>query len=76
MGVIIPMNDESRPFKSNTARNFDTDAVKKSLEISKILFSNIKPNFVILVNKHQIFDIIASASLARFPKNATILLTD
>ncbi|MDF2880956.1 MAG: putative lipoprotein [Clostridiaceae bacterium] len=60
----------------NTTRICGTDSVNMAVEISKIGFSSMKPNAVILVNKNEIFDGIAAASLVHFPINATILFTD
>ncbi|WP_160692264.1 cell wall-binding repeat-containing protein [Clostridium sp. C2-6-12] len=67
---------ESCPFTLNTTRICGDDSIDISIEISKIGFSNMKPNTVILVNKQEIFDAIAATSLVHFPFNAPILFTD
>jgi Putative cell wall-binding domain len=67
---------ESCPFTLNTTRICGDDSVDTSVEISKIGFSNMKPNTVILVNKNEIFDAIAATSLVHFPFNAPILFID
>lgn len=64
------------PLTLNTTRICGRDAVDFSVEISKIGFSNMKPNAIILVNKTEVFDGIAAAPLVHFPINAPILLTE
>lgn len=72
----MPINMNTCPLTLNTTRICGRDAVDFSVEISKIGFSSMKPNAVILVNKNEIFDGIAAAPLVHFPINSPILLTD
>lgn len=67
---------ESCPLTLNTTRICGVDSVDIAIEASKITYSNMKPNTLILVNKNEIFDAIAAASLVHFPFNAPILFTD
>lgn len=60
----------------NTTRIYGIDPIDTSIEISKIGFSSINPNAVILINKNEIFDGIAATPLVHHPINAPILLTD
>ncbi|GAA3650342.1 cell wall-binding repeat-containing protein [Asaccharospora irregularis] len=69
------LSDESL-FTLNTTRICKKDPIDLSIEVSKMSFTHMKPNAVILVNKNNLFDGIASASLVHFPINAPILLTD
>jgi putative cell wall-binding protein len=64
------------PLTLNTTRICGRNSVDFASEISKIGFANIRPNAVILINKYEVFDGIASAPLVHFPINAPILLTD
>ncbi|MDP4145332.1 MAG: cell wall-binding repeat-containing protein [Bacillota bacterium] len=64
------------PLTLNTTRICGIDDVNFAVKISKIGFSNMKPNAVILVNKNEIFDGIAASPLVHFPINAPILFTD
>jgi hypothetical protein len=67
---------ENCPLTLNTARICANNALDTSVEVSRIGFSNMKPNAVILVNKNEVFDGIAAASLVHFPINASLLFTD
>ncbi|NRT71839.1 cell wall-binding repeat-containing protein [Clostridium beijerinckii] len=67
---------ENCPITLNTTRICSTDPIDTAIEISKIGFSSMKPNAVILVNKNDIFDAIAATSLIHFPINASLLFTD
>lgn len=64
------------PLTLNTTRICGKNSVDYANEISKLGFSHMRPNAVILVNKNEVFDGIASAPLVHFPINAPILLTD
>jgi putative cell wall-binding protein len=59
----------------NTTRICGKNSVDASIETSKIGFTHMKPNAVILVNRDEIFDGIAVAPLVHFPINASVLLT-
>jgi len=50
--------------------------VDTAVEVSKIVFTHMKPNAVILVNKNQVFDAIAATPLVHLPINASLLFTD
>jgi hypothetical protein len=63
-------------FTLNTTRICRKDPADVSVAVSKIGFTHMKPNAVILVNKNNLFDGIASTPLVHFPINAPILLTD
>lgn len=67
---------ENCPFTLNTTRICSTNAIDTSIGVSRIGFTNMKPNAVILVNKNEIFDAIAATSLIHFPINASLLFTD
>lgn len=67
---------ESCPCTLNTTRICGADSVDIAIEVSKITFSNMRPNTVILVNKNEVFDAITATSLVHFPFNAPILFTD
>lgn len=69
------LSDESL-FTLNTTRICKKNPIDLAIEVSKMSFTYMKPNAVILVNKNNLFDGIASASLVHFPINAAILLTD
>lgn len=64
------------PLTLNTTRICGRNLIDFATEISKIGFSSMKPNAVILINKNEVFDGIASSPLVHFPINAAILLTD
>lgn len=64
------------PLTLNTTRVCSTTAVDASVEVSKIAFTHMKPNAVILVNKNEVFDAIAAAPLVHMPINGSILFTD
>jgi len=64
------------PLTLNTTRICGKSSIDFATEISKIGFSSMKPNAVILINKNEVFDGIASSPLVHFPINAPILLTD
>lgn len=49
----------SCPLTLNTTRICDTNVINTAIQISKIGFSNMRPNAVILVNKSEVFDGIA-----------------
>ena len=68
-------NSESCPLTLNTTRICAIDAIDTSIEVSKIGFTNMNPNAVILVNEKEIFDGIAATSLVHFPINASLLFT-
>ncbi len=67
---------ENCPLTLNTTRICSTDSIDTAVEVSKIGFSNMRPNAVILVNKNEVFDAIAATSLIHFPINASLLFTD
>lgn len=69
-------NLNSCPQTLNTTRICGDTAVETAIEVSKIGFTNMKPNAVILVNKNEVFDGIAASALVHFPINAAILFTD
>ena len=50
--------------------------VYTAVEVSKIVFTHMKPNAVILVNKNEVFDGIAATPLVHLPINASLLFTD
>lgn len=64
------------PVTLNTTRICANNLIDMSIEISRIGFSNMKPNAVILVNKNEVFDGIAATPLVHLPINAAILFTD
>ncbi|OOM10564.1 cell wall-binding repeat-containing protein [Clostridium saccharobutylicum] len=67
---------ENCPLTLNTTRICSINPINTAAEVSKIGFSNMKPNAVILVNKNEVFDAIAVTSLIHFPINASLLFTD
>ncbi|KMT23241.1 cell wall-binding repeat-containing protein [Clostridium cylindrosporum] len=67
---------DSCPLTLNTTRICGDNPINTAIEVSKIGFSNMKPNAVILVNKDEVFDGIAASSLVHFPINAVILFTN
>ncbi|MBE6067809.1 MAG: cell wall-binding repeat-containing protein [Clostridium lundense] len=64
------------PLTLNTTRVCGTTPVDAAVGVSKIGFTHMKPNVVILVNKNEVFDAIAAAPLVHMPINASILFTD
>ena len=72
----MDLNLNRCPLTLNTTRICSNNPIDTAIEISKIGFVNMKPNAVILVNKNEVFDGIAAASLVHFPINAPILFTD
>jgi putative cell wall-binding protein len=64
------------PLTLNTTRICGSNPVETALGVSRIGFTNMKPNVVILVNKEEVFDGIAAAPLVHFPINAALLFTD
>lgn len=69
-------NLKTCPITLNTTRICGTDPINTAVEISKIGFSSMKPNAVILVNRSEVFDGIAASPLVHFPIDAPILFTD
>lgn len=76
--MVKPMDNiiNSCPLTLNTTRICGKSEINYAVEISKIGFSNMKPNAVILINKDEVFDGILASPLVHFPINAPILLTD
>jgi putative cell wall-binding protein len=64
------------PLTLNTTRICGRNSVDFAIEMSKIAFSNMRPNAVILINKDEVFDGMLATPLVHFPINAPILLTD
>ena len=64
------------PLTLNTTRICATNPIDTSIEVSRIGFTNMKPNAVILVNKNEVFNGISATSLIHFPINASLLFTD
>lgn len=64
------------PLTLNTTRICANNPIDISIEISRIGFSYMKPNAVILINKDEIFDGVAATPLVHLPINASILFTD
>ena len=64
------------PLTLNTTRICGTDSVDTSIGVSRIGFTNMKPNAVILINENEVFDGIAATPLVHHPINAAILFTD
>lgn len=64
------------PLTSNTTRVCSSTSVDAAIGVSKIVFTHMKPNAVILVNKNEVFDAIAAAPLVHMPIDASILFTD
>jgi putative cell wall-binding protein len=69
-------NLESCPFTLNTTRICATGPIDTAIEVSRIGFTNMKPNVVILINKNEVFDGIASTPIVHHPINASLLYTD
>jgi hypothetical protein len=59
----------------NTTRICGSNPVDVSIETSRMGFTYMMPNTVILVNKDQVFDGIAASPLVHFPYNSSLLLT-
>lgn len=64
------------PITLNTTRICTNNSIDTAVGVSRISFTNMKPNAVILVNKNEVFDGIAAASLVHFPIDAPILFSD
>lgn len=64
------------PLTLNTTRICANNPVDTAAMVSRIGFTNMKPNAVILVNKAEVFDGIAASALVHFPINAALLFTD
>lgn len=64
------------PLTLNTSRVCANNAIDSAIEVSKIVFTNMRPNTVILVNKNEPFDAIAASPLIHHPINASFLYTD
>lgn len=64
------------PLTLNTTRICAYNPIDAAIEVSRIGFTNMKPNAVILVNKNEVFDAIAATPLIHFPINASLLYTD
>jgi putative cell wall-binding protein len=67
---------ESCPFTLNTTRICATNPIDTAIEVSRIGFTNMRPNAVILINKNEAFDGIAATPIVHHPINASILYTD
>lgn len=59
---------ENCPLTLNTTRICADSSIDTAIEVSKIGFTNMKPNAVILVNKNEVFDGIAATPIIHFPK--------
>lgn len=72
------MNDyfNDCPLTLNTTRICADNTIDLAVEVSKTVFSTMKPNIVIIANKNEVFDAIAAASIIHHPFNASILFTD
>lgn len=64
------------PLTLDTTRVCGNNPVNIAIEVSRISFTNMKPNAVILVNKNEVFDAISATSLIHFPINAALLFTE
>ena len=64
------------PFTLNTTRICGLNIEDFAITVSKISFTNMRPNSVILVNENEVFDGIAATPLVHFPINAPILYTN
>lgn len=64
------------PLTLNTTRICSDTLTDAAIEVSKMGFTHMMPNTVILINKNEIFDAISAASLVHFPINAALLFTD
>lgn len=64
------------PLTLNTTRICADNPIDAAIKVSRIGFTNMKPNAVILVNKNEVFDAIAATPLIHFPINASLLYTD
>ncbi len=64
------------PLTLNTTRICADNTTDLAVEVSKTVFTTMKPNIVIIANKNEVFDAIAAASIIHHPYNASILFTD
>ena len=69
-------NSENCPLTLNTTRICSRSAIDKSIEVSRIGFTNMRPNAVILINENEVFDGIAATPIVHHPINASLLYTD
>ncbi|MEQ8156072.1 MAG: cell wall-binding repeat-containing protein [Clostridiaceae bacterium] len=69
-------NMSNCPLTLNTTRVCGTGPIDLSIEVSKMVYTFMKPKAVILVNKNEIFDAIAAAPLVHTPIDASLLITD
>jgi putative cell wall-binding protein len=69
-------HSESCPLTLNTTRICADNPIDFAAQVSKIVYSNMKPKVVLLVNKNQVFDGIAAASLVHTPIDSSLLFTD
>jgi len=60
----------------NTTRICANNPVDFAISVSRMGFTYMRPNAVILVNKNEIFDSIAATPLIHSPINASLLYTD
>lgn len=60
----------------NTTRVCANNIIYLAIEASRMTFTHMKPNAIILVNRQEVFDGIAATSLVHFPIDAAILFTD
>ena len=60
----------------NTTRKRADNPVDTAVEVSRMGFTHMKPNDVILVNKNEVFHGITASPLMHFPINAALLYTD
>lgn len=67
---------EDCPLTLNTTRICADNPIDTAIEVSRIGFTNMRPNAVILVNKNEVFDGIAATPIIHFPINAALLFTD
>ncbi len=64
------------PLTINTTRICANNPIDTAVQVSRMGFTHMKPNAVILVNKNKVFDGIAATPLIHFPINASILYTE
>ena len=69
-------DSENCPLTLNTTRICSRSAIDKSIEVSRIGFTNMRPNAVILINENEVFDGIAATPIVHHPINASLLYTD
>jgi putative cell wall-binding protein len=60
----------------NTTRVCGKDSIETARKITRIGYTHSRPGSIILINKNEIFDGIAAASLIHHPRNAPILLIE